>query len=499
MGLTFANAQTIDLINLDEDDPMGEGEGSFLDGSLLPNGSILKDVVLPSYDKELNIAGVISIKEMTIVTKRKLSATDVLIDFYNPDSTRKARIKMKDARLKISRKDPETQESQKFLYTEEPVSLISDELNVDGSGLAYDTDRNRGFLYGPVTAVSLKEIDLKTSMNAKPVRHSLTASAILMAAVLPAQAQEKPRTSAERFASMRLTPAELAKLSQDSAPQREKLKHAASSATSETEAFIADAKVATLTMNKFMKGAALTSLVAAPAPDTPGDVPGPEVDSAPDETTITAKDGAYFDSTEGLLIFLKDVKVKNPQFQLNGADDLKVFMTPKKAGGEEKETKEKGGPLPSPKIDEIEAEAGKKPKIPEPPKEITPEMGAQMLAAKAEAKKAGGGDFGDMKRIIATGVIVLDFTPDDPTKSPVKASARTVIYDFDREVVILRGGSPWIIQDGKPTRVIGDDAYIFIHLEDGDPVKFVTGNQEMFESTFKTPKDSKLGKKKTNR
>ena len=509
-GLAIATAQTLLPDDIEMPDEEDESE-NILEGSLLPDGSILNDVVIPSYEKDerenLKLTSTMSAKELVIVTKRKIQLKELKLEFFNPDASQQAMVTMEDARFLMSRKDPVTDEARKFLLSDRPVFLTSDKLRAEGAGIAFHLNESRGFLHGPAKVVAITT-DTRISMNAKPARHALAAGALLMASVPALPAQEKPRSTAERFSELRLTPEELDAATAEAASQGKKLKSAAKDAEATVQVVKSESNDARITMNSFLQAVSLASLIAAPAPAATGDVPRPEVEKDPTETTITSKDGAYFDAKEGLLIFLKDVVVKNPQFQLKGADEVKAFMEPQK----DPEIAENGpdgkaapGKLGAPAL---EKKAGPEAKVPAPEveKEITPEMAEKMLAAKAAAKKegkskleagagAGVGDFGDMKRIVATGTVVVDFTPDDPEKSPVKASARTVIYDFEKEMVILRGGSPWIVNEGKPTIVKGDDAYIFIYMEDGEPVKFVTGNQEMFETTFKTPEDEKEAKK----
>ncbi|WP_193210612.1 hypothetical protein [Luteolibacter marinus] len=510
------------LTDVTESEDEGEESSGLFSGGLLPNGSILKNAVLPSYNDDLSLISTVSIAELQIFTREetrtdaktgveksvqtldKINATDLKIRFFNPDTTTKGDIEMAHAVFK-ARKNLD------LLTTEEPVSFVSNDMNVSGSALAFDIKRNRGFLHGPVTA-TVRTVDTRTSMKLQPANKTLATGTALMAAVTVLTAQDPAKTTTERFDELRPSEAELAALAAETASQQDKLDRERNHAGDKFTEVGAQSEKAHLTMNRFLKAAALTSLIAAPAATAEGDVPRPEVTVDTQETKITSKKGAYFDATEGLLIFLEDVKVSNPQFQLSGANEVKAYMTPRKDDEKDKKSAT-DKPLPAP---DIEKKDQAEPEVPQPdaasqePKTITPEMAEKMRAAKEASRKAGDtkddgkGDFGDIRRIVATGTVVVDFTPDDPEKSPVKASARTVIFDIKNEedkedMVILRGGSPWIVQDGKPTIVKGDDAYIFIYMKDGDPVRFVTGNQEMFESTFKTPDKSKPGKKSTTR
>ncbi len=482
LGLVSAGAQNLELE--EEQEVAGEaGKSGLLAADLLPDGSILKDVLLPRYARQganLRISSTVRADELVIVDREHLvTAKNLEIEMFGDEGEPGARIATKEAKFLIAKN---------LLTSEDPVSIVADRLTADGAGLVFDTEKSRGFLRGPVKAVT--EIDTRTSMNARPARSALAAGGALLMAAAPLPAQEaQPATTAERFAGLRLKPEELEQVKAEAASRAGEVRSKARSSAASIDLARTESEGARLTMNGFFRAAALPLLAAEPAPDT-GDVPLPEVPPNPLKTTITSKDGAYFDSAAGLAIFLKDVEVKNPEFQLKGADELKIFMNPQE-------------PEPAPK-------PGPKPKV-EVKKELTPEMIERMRAGKekaaelAEESGAADGDFGDVKRLVATGVVEIFYQPDEPGEEPLMASARTVIYDLEKEQIILRGGSPWILRNGELSRVVGEDAYFLVHIKNGEPVNFVTGNQERLETEFSTEgmgeekKDKKPPQKPKNR
>lgn len=484
LGLSLASGQN--PLTEDEAAPSGETGEALLEGDLLRDGSILKDVRLPRYDGELNMTSSVHAEELVIVNLHtNVMAKNLVIETYDEDGKTDTKLSTKKARF---------HPGKNLLTSDDPVTIIGERLAADGAGLVFDTKKSRGFLRGPVKAVS--EIDTRTSMNARPARHALAAGALLMASTAALPAQEKEPATAERFAGLRLKPAELEQVTAESASKKELAGEAAKGAEASIAGVKAQSEEARLTMNGFLAAASLAALTAEPAPAT-GEVPLPEIPVNPQKTTITSKDGAYFDSPGGLAIFLKDVEVKNPQFQLKGADELKIFMNPQEPdGGQAGAT----GAVGQPKL-----KPGGKPKAEKV--EITPEMAEKMRAAKEAAAKLGktqesGGDFGDVKRLVATGVIEIFYKPEDPKEEPLLASARTVVYDLEKEQIILRGGSPWILLNGDLSRLTGEDAYFLIHTKNGEPIKFVTGNQEKFETEFSIEEkgaDKKDEKKSQNR
>ncbi len=164
--------------------------------------------------------------------------------------------------------------------------------------------------------------------------------------------------------------------------------------------------------------------------------------------------------------------VKDPRFSLSGADELKVFFDPK----------------------EVPATAKAAPKPPAgaqanpPPEPVKP--GGAGVAVKEEKAGMADAKFGKPNRIIATGTVVVEYQSGKKDDPPVKASARTVIYDLKKEEFILRGGSPWVLREGQLSSVPGNDAYIVIQ-KDGS---FVTGNggiDAQMDINDKTKEDDK--------
>ncbi len=473
-GLSPLGAQNLALE--EEEETGGEpAQSSLFAADLLPDGSILKGVLLPRYARQganLRISSTVRADELVIVDRKRLiTAKNLVIEMSGDEGGPGARIATKAAKFLIAKN---------LLTSKDPVSIVAEKLTADGAGLVFDVEKSRGFLRGPVKAVT--EIDTRTAMNARPARNALAAGGALLMAAAPAlPAQEAQPATAELFSGLRLKPEQLEQVKAEAASRADQVRSASRSAAATAELARTDAESARLTMEDFFHAAALPLLAAGPGPDT-GDVPLPEVPPNPLKTTITSKDGAYFDSIAGLAIFLKDVEVKNPEFQLKGADELKIFMNP-----QEPEPEPKQGAKPKPAVE----------------KEITPEMAEKMRAAKEAAAKlaeeggAEGGDFGDVKRLVATGVVEIFYQPDKPGEEPLMASARTVIYDLEKEQIILRGGSPWILREGKLSQVMGNEAYFLVHIKDGEPLNFVTGNQELLKTEFSTEEmgEGKKGKK----
>jgi lipopolysaccharide export system protein LptA len=141
----------------------------------------------------------------------------------------------------------------------------------------------------------------------------------------------------------------------------------------------------------------------------------------------------YFDADEGVLVYLKNVTVKDPRFELSGANELKIFL------GKKTETKEDS-----------------KPKSDSP----------------ANKKR-----YGSVERIVATGAILIDQKAAEPGKEPIKASGALFTYNVKTEQIILSGGYPWITQGKTYMRAKEPNLVLRIFPKTGS---FVTeGNWDM--------------------
>jgi hypothetical protein len=212
-------------------------------------------------------------------------------------------------------------------------------------------------------------------------------------------------------------------------------------------------------------------LVQADLPAPPADAelaPGKplEVNPGPNDTVINCTGGMYFDADEGVLVYLKNVTVKDPRYDLTGADELKIFFAKKPV--EEKPATAPGVPV-----------AEKDP----------------------DASKAGIGDefgakFGDVERIIATtanGIILLDQKA-AAGKEPIKAGGRVFSYNLKEDRILLSRGFPWFEQGTLFMRAMDPNLTLQLFPKTGS---FVTeGNWQMGGNLEQRKKDANPDPKK---
>ncbi len=204
--------------------------------------------------------------------------------------------------------------------------------------------------------------------------------------------------------------------------------------------FLAQAALTTVSIED-VPAAPATGKVASSEPSVPPTKPL-EVKPGPNDTIISADDGMYFDAEAGLLVYLKNVRLTGPDFDLSGANELKVFLGKKEA--KKKEPAQKIEPAPEPAKDEKRS--------------ATPGI----LGAT--------GGFGEPEKIIATGAVKVTQKAKDG-KPPVVASAAVLTYDAKSGEIILNGGYPWVQQGTTFMRAKEANLYLRIR-KDGS---FATG------------------------
>jgi hypothetical protein len=206
-----------------------------------------------------------------------------------------------------------------------------------------------------------------------------------------------------------VTAAESAALAADAKPKAPEVKTAHAETNTRLGTDLADSAATSKAVAEFLVQAQLPAVPpATEAAQKPLDVK-----NGPNDTVINSSGGMYFDADAGVLVYLKDVTVSDPRYNLTGADELKIFFA-------------------------------KKPT--EPKKEDT----TQAPGNPTNTKGPGVGDdigakFGDVERIVATGAVVLDQKA-APGKEPIKASGRIFTYNLKDGVVIISRGFPWFTQ-----------------------------------------------------
>lgn len=377
--------------------------------SLLPNGSQLNDVILPRYDENRRLVGVLKAKVMTLVNPEQIAGETVSVEMLNPDLSPRGRIDLTRAAF---------YQGKGLLVTNDPTEIQTDRMRTRANGLYYAFDQGEGFMPGPATTTILAPTE--TTML-RP-QSTLRATAILGLSLLT-----QPLGAA---APATLSPAEMAAIQADAVTKAPAVKAASTAANASLDKDRADSAKASDAAAKFLNQSGLPAVAAdaIPAPSKPL-----EIQPSPADTVVHCEGGMYFDADEGVLVYLKNVTVKDPRFELSGANELKIFLGQKTSAKEDSK-----------------------------PKSDSP----------ANKKR-----YGSVERIVATGAILIDQKAAEPGKEPIKASGALFTYNVKTEQIILSGGYPWITQGKTYMRAKEPNLVLRIFPKTGS---FVTeGNWDM--------------------
>lgn len=136
--LLFASSSLSWVVAAGAPDEVGK---KFKAMALLPDGSELKDVIVPRYDKEHHLIGVLKAGAMTLVNTAEVAGRTISVEFFNPDQTPRGRIDLKQATF-YPKKD--------LLVAKERVEMKSDRISASGDGLYYSLAAGKAFLSGRV-------------------------------------------------------------------------------------------------------------------------------------------------------------------------------------------------------------------------------------------------------------------------------------------------------------------------------------------------------------
>lgn len=362
--------------------------------SMLPNGSVLKGVLLPRYDKDRNLVGDMKADIMTLIDADRVQGENVLIRFFNRDRTLRGKVEMKNALFN---------QAKSRLFAKEPVEITTDRLIAQGEGLVYSLREGKGFLRGPaITRISAPPT--ATSMNSSPL--STVAFVAFCLAPSPLVAVPPAVVSNEEIAAIKADSAA-------AKPESDKL-----TATTEAKlaASVEEGNKATAAALEFINSSEIKT-VATEEPEAEAEAKPLDVKPGPDDTVISSDGGMYFDADEGVLVYLKNVKVTDPRFNLSGASQLKVFFEKKPEKKPEQKDEQK---------DEQKKEEKKESKD----------------MAKAPS---GMGNFGEVQKLVAEGAVLIDQKGVDG-KDSVQASGRILSYHIPSGEIIIHGGYPWVKQ-----------------------------------------------------
>ena len=334
---------------------------------LMPGGSRMDDVLFPRYDVDQQLVSVLKARVLTLVSDQLMRGDEVTIDFLNPDLGARGRVDMRQAML---------YQEKNLLTSSEPVTLRNERIIAKGTGLFYDLTVGGAFLTGPV----LTWIAAVAGNPSASIENASSASS-----PVPAANAAKPADDGSAAAAPGATEPSIRATLGEALDRSE----AANAATRE-----------------FLKKAQLDT-TAADKPQVPQQLPLPTA-PGPDDTVIDCDGGMHYDPDQGVFVYLGNVRVKDPRFDLSGANDLKIFLEPANP-------------------------------------------------ADQDAKPSAPGDAasrmsGEVNRIVATGAVRVLYKDVPQGKQPIEASGALLDYDLKAGRIVISGGYPWVVQGAVTMR-----------------------------------------------
>ena len=402
--------------------------------SVLPNGSKLHHVMFPRYDPDHHLLGMLKAAEMTLVDDENISGETVHIESFNVDGSLRGQVDMIRA---------DFNQIKGVMNTRDHVVIHSDRFNAIGTGLCYHLDQNEGYLIGPVLTwiQNPPENDDHTSETTMNTRssHLRTATCLgISLLTLPLAAVVPPPVS----------PSELTAIQQEAAPTSSFVRDGAALVKADLTKDTGQAAEAAKMATSFIADAGL------PVPDTDPTAPATkplDTQPAPNDTVITSEGGMYFDDDKGVLVYLKNVHVVDPRFDLTGADELKIFLE-KKEPENPPNSSTKPGDKSTTKPASITGDKTVSKSLPKPGDK--PADKPNKPADKPADKPAGnapigadiGAKFGEVDHIVAHGKVLFHQKQPQPGKEPIDASGAILTYHTKTGQIIISGGYPWVKQ-----------------------------------------------------
>ena len=506
--------------------------------SLLPNDSTLQHVLIPRFDKQRRLLAVLRADHMRVIDADNATGTKVNIELHRPEGGLRGIIDLQEGQF---------DQKAGLLRGSHGAVMRSDTLKAVGTGTVYDLERSRGFLLGPVNTLFYPRTPA-TSMSCPAQLPSLRALLVASLAILPAAAPASPAPPDSET---------LARFERDTRPAAVDCADKNRSVDSQLAATAVKSGGADTELAAFLHDTALTAVLADTKPAKPKDpvppkepVPAKEpiadasdtIDPNLPGTHVLADAGMFFDSAQGILVYLKNIRLTDPRFDLWCTDELKVFFAKKPEAATPPGTAT-GSKSPSAKPPAADSPPPKGPPKPPPADAPKPHPAADTDnpptadaanpppaekgkpqpadAAKPQPADAGkppsanagksppadpnnppktappansllGGDFGDIDHLVATGSVRV--VRKNPEGLPVTSTADTATYEAATGNVIMRGGFPTLHKGKDYLRALEPGLYVILY-GNGDvfaqPGKWETGVADINEKQKDKPADQK--------
>lgn len=416
----------MDMLKNDEDIPQE------IDNAVerIPNGANLRNVTLPAYDENYQPTSLVTAQLIIKKSDNELDARGLRVLFFRPDAKIGGEVNLEKARFFLK---------EQRLEAENALTLSSAGHGIvtTGQGGIFKLNSRRGFVHGPVFTTLDRPQQEKSTM--KSSRHLSLLAALpflaqapqILSAAQPTPLSTEQKIEFERSVARAYIPNRSGKTLWENAERN--------------SAHI------DISMLNFMTEVGLKKLILqtdAPAATTKKSSPPPPSDAkngehvAPDPLitqdeltklltpskdrfTIRADKGAYFDGTEGHLVYLGNIVLKGRGITMTCHRELKTIFNQPEAKKPAEPTKKEG------------------------------------------EKEDLFGDFkgiGDLKEIIISGDI--EVIGKNKEGKPMGAKADNAVYNAAADRLIMRGG-PMVFRNGDIISFTDDPkAYVTLRLRE---------------------------------
>ncbi|MGE9266927.1 MAG: hypothetical protein ACQKBY_02425 [Verrucomicrobiales bacterium] len=402
----------------------------------IPDGANLRQVTIPAYDENLRPTSLVTAGLIIKKNDQLLDARDLRVIFFKPDATIAAQVGLSKARFHLA---SQRLDAEGHLV----LSAAGRGIITRGNGGIFKLNTRRGFIHGPVDTL-LDRPDTKTPNAMTPTRPRQLAAALPLLLAFPhtlTAAPPTPLTTQELIDFERaVAPAYIP--DRDSAKLWEKITERSSRIDQSMLSFLTEAGLQNLTLQT----TAPAETAKAESNETPvtetTETPNPRSTETPatpplisqekftelltpgeNRFTINATKGAYFDGTQGHLVYLGNVTLRGRGITMTCNRELKAIFNQPEAPKEKK---------------------------------ATPKNGDDLF-----------GDFkgvGDLKEIIISGQI--EVTGKNEQGQPMGGRADNAVYNAAADRLILRGGT-LVFRNGDQIAHSNDpNAYAAIRLRE---------------------------------
>ena len=422
-----------------------KSNGAFPSLDILPEGSILTDVTFPRYNKDFIPISLLTADTLTVLEKSVIKATNVYVEYYNNDGSTQFKTNMSEAFYN---------QKKSTLRSQKKTTISGNGFSAKGTQLTLHQQSKRAFLKGPAITIftsQQEQASTKTEMNknSPPLIQKtqktltgalITGSTAILMAEPPNRLTESQLTELDRLAEPITQKVQEEQNKSLATIQNTKKEQA--DVNQEVKSFLTDINQKDLYTESPAPEQKLEPVITDTPDSSETEKTTPEVaKTKPQESIhISCENGLYSDYKEGVFVYLKNVRLTTPEYNLKCSDQLKIFIDPAQLSTDKKDSTKKG-------------------------------------EEKSSYKDS-------IKTIVASGNVVI--TGKDEKGNKYIAKAATATYDVKSETTILRGGYP-SIQQSANNFLKAQDANAYIKIPKSGSI--ITSSNK-WETRFDVPKQN---------